>query len=353
MEIKADLKKSKTKENRSSQETTGVLKYKYNPKPEFEQRMNSLLELSGSNEKDKEAYWEIVHKEPINSIRCNTLKIKPQELKKRLEKLGWKIQQPLKDKGYEEIMIIENNLLPGELGKTHEHILGYYYVQEISSMLPIIALKPTKQDILLDLCASPGSKTTQAASFMENSGSIIANDNNIGRIIILASNLEKCGVSNTIITRRDGVQLCNRLSNIGIRFDKVLVDAPCSGEGTLRSSPKTFLMWNLKTIEYFGRQQRTLASNALKLLKDGGEMIYSTCTHSPEEDEEVVQYLLDNFDIKLEKIELPIKTRPGILEWKNNKFSKEMQLCHRVYPQDNNTEGFFLCKIKKLSNEIK
>jgi len=243
--------------------------------------------------------------------------------------------------------------MPGELGKTREHVLGYYYVQEISSMLPIIALNPSNQDKLLDLCASPGSKTTQAASFMENSGTIIANDNNIGRIIILASNLEKCGVSNTILTRKDGVQLCKRFKEARIEFDKILVDAPCSGEGTLRSSPKTFLMWNLKTIEFFGRQQKALASHALQILKEGGEMIYSTCTHSPEEDEEVVQYLLDNFDIKLEKFDLPIKTRQGIGEWKGKKFSKEMQLCHRVYPQDNNTEGFFLCKMKKLSDKLK
>jgi NOL1/NOP2/sun family putative RNA methylase len=326
--------------------------YKYQPKPEFEQRMNELLKLAGSNEKDKDDFWKIVHQEPQNSIRCNTLKISPSELKARLEKLGWKTSQPF-EKEYPEIMIIENALMPGELGKTHEHILGYYYVQEISSMLPIIALNPTNEDKLLDLCASPGSKTTQAASFMKNSGAIIANDNNIGRIIILASNLEKCGVSNTILTSRDGVQLCRRFKENNIEFDKILVDAPCSGEGTLRSSPKTFLMWNLNTIEFFGRQQKALASNALQVLKEGGEMIYSTCTHSPEEDEEVVQFLLDNYDIKLEKFDLPIKSRKGILGWKGKKFSKEMQLCHRIYPQDNNTEGFFLCKIKKLSNKIK
>ncbi len=339
----------------SSQETAGVLRYKYNPKPLFEERMNKLLELSEPDQNkrkdNKEKFWKIVHQEPINSIRCNTLKITPEELKSRLEKIGWKIAQPFKQ--HKEIMIIENSLGPGELGRQREHLLGYYYVQEISSMMPLLALKPSEEDSFLDICASPGSKTTQAASMMNNKGNIIANDNNMSRIAILASNLEKSGVSNTILTRRDGVQLCRNLKNAGIKFNKILLDAPCSGEGTLRSSPKTFIIWNIKTIENLGRQQKVLAYSALDLLEEGGELIYSTCTHSPEENEFVVQHLIDNFDIKIEDIKnnLPIKTREGILEWNNKKFSEQMKNCIRIYPQDNDTEGFFIAKIKKLSNK--
>ena len=172
-------------------------------------------------------------------------------------------------------------------------------------------------------------------------------------MIILAANLEKCGVSNTLITRRDGVQLCRKLKKVNFHADKILVDAPCSGEGTLRSSPKTFIIWNLKMINNIASQQKVIAYSALDLLKEEGEMIYSTCTHAPEENEEVIQFLLDNFDIKLEKVILPLKTRPGIIEWNGKKFSKEIENCARLYPQDNNTEGFFLCKIKKLSNKLK
>ena len=214
--------------------------YKFNPKPEFEARMNEILKLSNSDEnnenyeKDKEEFWRIVHTEPINSIRVNTLKITPNELKKKLEARGWKIIQPFNNKNHPEILIIENNLLQGELGRSKEHLLGYYYVQEISSMLPIIALSPSENDSFIDLCASPGSKTTQAASLMKNQGNIIANDNKIGRLAILASNLEKCGVSNTILTKRDGVQLCKKLKAMNFNVDKIIVDAPCSGEGTLR-----------------------------------------------------------------------------------------------------------------------
>ncbi len=323
--------------------------YKFNPKPEFEERMNSLLK----DEKDKEEFWKIVHTGPINSIRVNTIKIQPEELKKRLEKEHkWKINQPCKSE-CPEIMIIENNLLPGEIGRSKEHLLGYYYVQEISSMMPILALKPTETDNFLDLCASPGSKTTQAAAMMNNSGNIIANDNNMGRMIVLSANLEKCGVANTLITRRDGVQLCKKFAKINFKFDKILVDAPCSGEGTLRSSPRTFLSWNINSVNNLSRIQKTLAASAIEALKEDGEMIYSTCTHAPEENEEVVQFLLDNFDIQIEPIALPIKTREGLTEWQGKKFSPELKKCARIYPQDNNTEGFFLCKIKKLSDKNK
>jgi NOL1/NOP2/sun family putative RNA methylase len=329
-------------------------KYKFNPKPEFEQRMNEILKLNNSDEQDIKKYWEIVHKEPLNYIRCNTLKISPNELKEKLEKDNkWKILQPFK--AHEEIMLIENPLLPGQLGRSKEHLLGYYYVQELSSMLPILALNPTENDSFLDVCASPGSKTTQAAAKMKNKGSIIANDSKLGRLVVLASNLEKCGVSNTILTKRDGANLSRKLKKTGITFNKILVDAPCSGEGTLRSSPKTFIFWNEKMIKVFAGQQKALAFAALDLLEEEGEMIYSTCTHAPEENEEIVQLLLENFDIKIENIKniLPIKSRSGLKEWKNKVFNKQMENCARIYPQDNNTEGFFLAKIKKLSSRMK
>lgn len=324
--------------------------HKFQPKLEFEERMNKILELSGSNHEDTQEFWKIVHTEPNNSIRCNTLKIQPKELKQKLEAKGWKIKQPFKE--HEEIMIIETQLGPGEIGRSKEHVLGYYYVQEISSMLPILALKPTEEDNFLDLCASPGSKTTQAAAKMENKGNIIANEPNLGRMVILASNLEKCGVSNTIITRRDGVRFCKEIKKT-MMFDKILVDAPCSGEGTMRSSPKTFLNWNIKSVENMSMQQKVLAAAAIEVLKEDGEMIYSTCTHAPEENEEVVQFLLDNYNIELEEIKLPLelKTREGIVSWKDKIFSKEITKCVRIYPQDNDTEGFFLCKIRKLEEK--
>jgi len=314
-------------------------------KPAFEQRMKTLL----PNESDFKKYSEIIHIPPKNFIRCNTLKISPDALMQRLSK-KWSVVQPYPE--HKEIILINQNLLPGELGNSIEHILGYYYIQELCSMMSVLALEPKPDEFVLDLCASPGSKTTQIASKMRNTGTLIANDFKMDRIAILASNLERCGVSNTITTRNDAIQLCSRLSKNNFKFDKILLDAPCSGEGTLRSSSKTFLMWNEKVIYKMGRQQKKLIAFALKCLKKEGTLVYSTCTHSPEENEAVVNFALQNFPVKIESMQLPIKCRPGIQEWNSEKYNKEIEKCCRIYPQDNDSEGFFVSKITLLE-EIK
>ena len=368
-------------------------------KPLFEERMKSLLG------KDFESYLEILEKEPVRSLRCNTLKISVKDLEKRFKEKEWKFKQPFKD--YPEVFIIEGkyirspsahsqnnntinpekdstinsqienpdnnkkiianeseqltqggggerggkiqNLAPGELGRSLEHQLGYYYIQEIASMLPIIALEPKPEETILDLCSAPGSKTTQAAAKMENTGTIIANEVKFGRIKILATNLQRCGVTNTIITKKDGIALCKRLKQNNMQVDKILIDAPCSGEGTIRSSPKTCHMWNPKTIKNLSKLQKALVSSAIEILKPEGEMIYSTCTHAPEENEEVVDFILKNFpEMKIEKIDLPIKCREGITEWGDKKYSQVNKSC-RIYPQDADTEGFFIAKFQKTN----
>ena len=313
-------------------------------KPLFVERMKALF----NNGKDFQGYMEILKKEPVRSIRCNTLKISPENLKKRLLEKGWKIKQHFNENP--EIMIVENNLQPGELGRSFEHLLGYYYIQEIASMLPVLALNPKEGDLVLDLCASPGSKTTQIAAKINGVGTIIANEINIGRIKILASNTERCGTSNVIITKKEGTALCKQLKNSGFLFDKILVDAPCSGEGTLRSTPRTALMWNPNTIKKLSKIQKHLLASALEILKLNGEIVYSTCTHAPEENEEVVDFILEEFGnkIKIEKISLPVRCRSGLNSWKNESYNKDVEKSCRIYPQDNNTEGFFIAKLRRI-----
>lgn len=323
---------------------SAYLREKFPPKKEFVRRIEALLGEDGAKE-----FFDISYTKAPSSIRCNTLKISVENLLKKLRDYGWKIRQPFEK--FPEIMIIDSKLNPGEIGKTKEHLLGYYYVQEISSMLPMMTLEPDSGDFLLDLCASPGSKTTQAAAMMKNKGTIIANEVSMGRIGILNSNLERCGVMNAIVTRRDGVALCETLlKKSQFRFDKILVDAPCSGEGTLRKSPKTFLMWNLKMINNIAGTQRRLAEAAFKLLKVGGTMIYSTCTLAPEENEMIVDHLIKKFGgvIEIESLNLPLKFRSGVCEWEGKKLDEDCKKCLRMYPQDNDTDGFFVAKIRKV-----
>jgi len=316
-------------------------KYKYEMKPALEARLRKLL----PDETDFREFEKVIHTGPRSFVRCNTLKISPQELFERLNK-KWKVVQPFTD--HKEIMLVEQNLLPGELGNSIEHLLGYYYIQEIVSMLPPLALDPQPGEFVLDLFASPGSKTTQMAAKMKNQGTLIANDLKIDRIRILASNLEKSGATNIIVTRNDAVNFCQKLEKTNFKFDKILCDAPCSGEGTIRSSPKTLIMWNEKVIKNFGRQQRKFIACAIKLLKKGGTLVYSTCTHAPEENESVVDFVLKNFPVKIETLSLPIVCRSGITEWEGDSFSQEVKKACRIYPHDNDSEGFFLAKFTLL-----
>jgi len=319
---------------------------KYTMKPLFEERMRTLL----PDKSDFEKYNKIIHEEPLSFIRCNTLKTSPEKLLARLKK-KWDVDQPFPP--FPEIMLVNSDLLPGELGNSIEHILGLYYIQEISSMLPVLALDPQPGELILDLFASPGSKTTQMAARMENQGTIIANDLKIGRISILVSNLEKAGATNTIIIRQDAIALCSRLVKARFKkFDRILLDVPCSGEGTLRSSPKTFIIWNEKVVKSLSKQQKNFFSQAIKLLKVGGTLVYSTCTHAPEENEAVISFALENFPLKVEILNLPLKCRPGIDSWQEESFNKEVNKACRIYPQDNDSEGFFVSKFTLLE-EIK
>ena len=314
-------------------------KKNYEPKPLFLERMKKLLG------KDFESYMEILKKEPVKSFRCNTLKIFPEDLKKRLEKKGWEIKIPFEN--YPEIMVVTSELKPGELGRSIEHLLGYYYIQEIASMLPPLVLQPKEGENVLDICASPGSKTTQMAVMMKNKGLLIANEVKFGRIKILAANTERCGVMNLIITRRDGIALCNQLKKNNILFDKILLDAPCSGEGTIRSTPRTLEMWNINTIRNLSKLQKSLIAAAIEVLKPNGELVYSTCTHAPEENEEIVNFALQNFNVEIEKINLPLKFVQGITNWEDKEYLEDVKYSCRIYPQNANTEGFFIAKMRK------
>jgi NOL1/NOP2/sun family putative RNA methylase len=308
-------------------------------KPKFEEYIKKIIP---ENEFSK--FLEYCEKPTRKIIRCNTLKISPNDLKKRLEQKKWKVSQPYKD--YPEIMIIESTLEPGELGKSIEHQTGLYYIQELSSMMSPLALNPGEEDFVLDLCAAPGSKTTQMSVMMENSGLVIANDVKIERIRALVTNLERLGCSNIITTRMDGVQFCERMKQKNLSFSKILLDAPCSGQGVIRTDKNVWNMFNENMIKGISLMQKKLLASCLSILRKDGILVYSTCTFTPEENEEVIQFALENFPVEIEEIKLPLKTRESLKTWKNKSFSEKIKKCHRIYPQDNDTEGFFVAKLR-------
>src|SRR3989338_5918054 len=275
------------------------------------------------------------------SIRVNTIKISVPELKKRLEK-NWALEQiPWCKEGF---CIEHIKKERRDIGNLIEHSLGYFYTQEAASMIPPIVLEPKPNEVVLDMAASPGSKTTQIAQYMQNKGILIANDYTYERMKPLSINLQRCGASNAIITLMEG----QWFKKSGIEFDKVLVDAPCSGTGTIRKSLKTILMWNPDMVRRLSITQKQLIETGFNLLKEKGILVYSTCSLEPEENEGVVDFLINKYEhAKLEEINLKLKRSPAILEFENKKYSKEINKCLRIWPQDNDTEGFFVAKIRK------
>ena len=278
-------------------------------------------------------FKEAINKPARKSIRVNTLKISVSELKNRVAGLT---QVPWCKEGF----YIERKEIA--VGNLKEHFLGYFYVQEAASMIPAIILDPAENDLILDMSAAPGSKTTQIGAMMRNKGAIIANDIKWDRIKALSMNLQRCGVLNTVITIYKGEKFPE------IKFDKILLDAPCSGTGTLQKSPDTLKIYNTEMIKKLSYQQKRMIMKGYSLLNEGGILVYSTCSLEPEEDENVIDYLLENSNAKLEKISVSnLKCSPAVLEFEGKEYNSEIRKCLRIWPQDNNSDGFFVAKIKK------
>ena len=277
-------------------------------------------------------FMEYCLKDLRKSIRINTLKISAKEFLERtdleLEKIKW----------CNEGFFVNNRVT---LGNLNDHFLGYFYVQEASSMLPPLTMDI--KDKILDMCAAPGSKTGQIAAMVKNKGLIIANDYDYIRLKALTMNLQRLGVMNAVITNMKGYFIKER-------FDSILLDAPCSGTGTIRKSPGTLKIYNTNMIRKLGNDQKGLINNAFNILNEKGSLVYSTCSLEPEENEGVIDFLLNKHEnARVEKIKINgLKTSDAVLEFEGKKYNDEIKKCIRIWPQDNDSDGFFLCKIRKL-----
>lgn len=224
-----------------------------------------------------------------------------------------------------------------KLGNTIEYFLGYIHTQSLSSMLPPVVLNPTPNSKVYDVCAAPGSKTTQMAAMMRNNGIIYANDVRIERISALVNNINRLGVLNVIITQRNGAKMFKP-----DYFDFVLVDAPCSGLG---SSPYAYMKWWPNDSLKISSLQKRILLSSFDSLKPNGVLVYSTCTYTKEENEEVVKFLLEKREnAKLEEIRIPyeIPHENGLSE-----FGNEFRKAWRIYPWHLKSEGFFIAKVRK------
>lgn len=288
---------------------------------------------------DFNSYKKILGKPLRKSIRINTLKTTAEKIIETL-KDEWTLSKiPWTEDGY----FIEHRKKEREdIGNIPEHNKGHFYVQEAASMVSAQILNPKPGEKVLDLCASPGSKTTQMAQMMQNTGKITALDIRTDRIAILNRNITRLGITNCEVIQKPGQQIKDVL------FDKILVDAPCSGTGTMRMQEEID-KWNPDIPKRMSNEQKSLLHSAFCVLKKGGTMVYSTCSLEPEENEEVIDWLLKRHKkTELEEIKITgIKKSEPILEYEGKTYDKQISKCLRIMPQDNNTSGFFVAKILK------
>jgi ribosomal RNA methyltransferase Nop2 len=277
-------------------------------------------------------------------IRTNTLKTRRKDLAAALLKRGVNLD-PLASWSKVGLKIYDS---PIPIGATPEYLAGHYMLQAASSMCPVLALAPGPKERVLDLSAAPGGKTSYIAQLMKNTGIVVANDLRPDRQKATIGNLHRLGVTNSIVCYNDGRKLGTKMKNY---FDKVLLDSPCSGLGVISRDPSVKVQRTIKDVLQTVILQKQLILSAVDALKEGGEMVYSTCSVCIHENEEVVNYLLTRRDVKIIDAGLEFG-KPGFTRYKHKRFHPSLELTRRFYPHVHNMDGFYVAKIKKLSSKI-
>jgi len=280
-------------------------------------------------------------------IRTNTLKVRRKDLAAGLIKRGVSLD-PLANWSKVGLKIVES---PVPIGATPEYLGGHYMLQSAASMCPVLALSPEPNEKVLDMSAAPGGKTSYLAQLMKNTGVLVANDLKKERQKATVANMHRLGVKNVITCIHDGRKLGSLFKN---RFDRILLDAPCSGLGVISRDPSVKVQRTIADVNQCAHLQKELLLAAIDALKykgtSGGVMVYSTCSVSITENEEVVNYALSKRDIRLVDTGLDFGI-PGFTRYQQKRFHPSLALTRRFYPHVHNMDGFFVSKIEKLSDK--
>lgn len=258
---------------------------------EFEKKMKAFL----GDEWDDFLYSYDNNR--FQALRFNTLKVQsPEEIMRILKGLG--ISSDKRVSWADEAYYFDENVRPG---KHPYHEMGLYYIQEPSAMSAAALLAPKPGMRVLDLCAAPGGKSTQLATYLGDSGLLVSNEINTQRSRILSQNIERMGIKNAIVTNEDSFVLASHFPGF---FNAIQVDAPCSGEGMFRKLPEAIEQWSMENVAICAARQKEILDNAAVMLKLGGVIVYSTCTFSKEENEDVIECFLERHpDFTLEEME--------------------------------------------------
>ncbi|PXF44411.1 25S rRNA (cytosine-C(5))-methyltransferase nop2 [Gracilariopsis chorda] len=281
------------------------------------------------------------------TIRTNTLKTRRRELAQALISRGMNVD-PI-DKWSKVGLVVYESQVP--VGATPEYLAGHYMIQSASSFLPVVALAPKENEKIVDLAAAPGGKTSYIGAVMNNTGVLVANDLRKDRIKALVANVHRLGLRNTIVCNYDGMRIP---SVFGSCFDRVLLDAPCSGTGIISHDPAVKMNRRRKDLYNTTRIQKELILAAIDSLNPdsptGGYIVYSTCSVLVDENEAVIDYALRKRDVRIVESGLSLGI-PGFTRMKQHRFHPDLRLSRRIHPHIHNLDGFFVCKLKKLSNK--
>lgn len=286
---------------------------------------------------DREAFAASLLREPRKSFRVNTIKSSREAVVGRLSEAGVRTETV---PWYQDAVIVHDDVLSGTL----ERFLGTFHIQELASMLPplVAADELRRARMVLDACAAPGSKTTQAAAIMGNRGCLIANDRSYSRIRALQFNIHKQGVVNALITNYELQQFPAR------DFDVILLDAPCTSIGTVRKSPNLFGSWSIGQSHGYGGLQKDLLVRSFDMLAPGGTLVYSTCSLAPEENEIVIDHLLRHRPARVKPVSLPgFRFGEPVQRWDGRELHPGVAGAGRVWPHHNDTDGFFVAKVTR------
>jgi tRNA (cytosine40_48-C5)-methyltransferase len=281
-----------------------------------------------------EDFLSKMERPPTQYIRVNTLKTCKSDLVARLTSKGFR----LKNTNLHEVLAVQN--APLAIGATTEYILGHYYIQDLSSCMAVEALDIAPSQYVLEIGAAPGGKTTFMAQRMNNTGAIVALESNSKRTRSMEFNIARCGVYNTSIFRMDGLHV----EKFGIKFDRVLLDAPCTCEGVIARDHTRKTSHTPQDVEYCSQIQTRLIESATNCVKAGGILVYSTCSFAPEENEMVVDRILKkNSNVAVEPI--PYGSN-GLTKFGDIELESQLKNTRRFYPHLDDTTGFFIARLR-------
>jgi NOL1/NOP2/sun family putative RNA methylase len=285
----------------------------------------------------EELGWKYEGVELKQAIRINTMNAEEANTVKRLQSLGIKL---------EKISFLENGYWvcrsKFSLGATSEYLLGLYSMQEAAAQIPASLFTELKGKTVLDACAAPGGKTVQLADLMQNTGVIIALDIKKQRLVALSNQLERCNVKNVVVYHLDARQA----SRLGIKFDRILLDVPCSGNFV--TDKEWFGRRTLEDVQKNASIQRAILTEAVKVLKDDGEMVYATCSLEPEENELNIDWAIKNSQVRVERINC--YGEEALTKIFGKQLDSSIENCRRIWPGQ--TQGFFISKLKKSANAL-